>query len=113
MQTARSCCIAAAAALVFTCGCTIASRRLQPEVPATLRIGETVAVEMPSRRRYDIGSAGSSLVLRKQKRQHDTTIYIYRAIEAGDETLVATPRDPGTDGCISCDTVHYFVKVIR
>jgi hypothetical protein len=49
----------------------------------------------------------------KQTQQDDTTIYIYRAVELGDQTLVATPREPGPGGCISCVTVHYFIKVIQ
>jgi hypothetical protein len=113
MQTVRGCWVAAVAALVFACGGTLASVRLQPEAPTILHVGETVAVEVPSDRHYYIGSAGSSLVLRKKIRQPDTTIYIYRAVEAGNQTLVATPRDPGPDGCISCVTVHYFIKVIE
>jgi hypothetical protein len=113
MHTARTCGIVAAAAMVFACGGTLASARLQSETPTTLRIGETAALQVPSDRHYSIGSAGRSLTLVKQMQQHDTTTYIYRAIDVGDQTLVATPRDPGPGGCISCVTVHYFVRVTR
>jgi hypothetical protein len=107
------CLIAANAAVVFACGGTLPSVRLQPEAPTTVHVGETIAVQLPAERHYHLGSAGSSLALMKQLQQHDTTIYIYRAVEAGNHTLVASPRDPGPGGCISCVTVHYFVKVIR
>ena len=113
MHTVPVCWIVAEAAIVLACGGTVASVRLQPEAPTTLHVGETAAVRVPSGRHYDIGSAGSSLVLKKQMQQHDTTIYIYRAVEVGDQTLVATPQDPGPGGCISCVTVHYFIKVIQ
>ena len=40
-------------------------------------------------------------------------MYVYRAVAAGNQTLVLTPRDSGPDGCVSCVTVHYFVTVAR
>ena len=113
MHPASACWIVAMAAMVFACGGTPASVRVQPEAPTTLHVGETAAVQVPSDRHYQIGSAGSSLALMKETQQHDTTTYIYRAVEVGDHTLVATPRDPGPGGCISCVTVHYFIKVIQ
>ena len=67
---------------------------------------------MRSDRHYSISSAGSSLALVKQMQQHDMTVHVYHAVEVGNQTLVATPRDPGPDGCVSCVTVHYFIKVI-
>jgi hypothetical protein len=70
------------------------------------------AVHMPSDQ-HMIGSAGSSLVLMKQKQQQGTTVYLYRAVEPGNQTFVATPREPTLDGCVSCVTVHYFIKVIQ
>jgi hypothetical protein len=113
MHTARVYWIIAVAPFVFGCGGSLASVQLQPGAPTTLRVGETAAVQLPSDRHYHLGSAGSSLTLTKQMQQHDTTIYVYRAVEVGDQALVATPRDPGSDGCISCVTVHYFIRVIR
>src|SRR5439155_22329394 len=93
MHMARVCWIVAVAAMVFACGGALTSVRLQPEARATLHIGETAAVQVPSDRHYQIGYAGRSLALMKQMQQHDTTIYIYRAVAVGDHTLVATPRD--------------------
>jgi hypothetical protein len=112
-QSLVSLAIGAEVTMVFACGGTLASVQLQPEAPTTLRVGETAAVQVPADRHYDIGSAGRSLALVKQMQQHDSTIYVYRAVEVGDQTLVATPRDPGPDGCVSCVTVHYFIRVIR
>ena len=109
----RVCWMVAVAALAFACGATLASVRLQPEAPTTLRVGETAAIQVPSDRGYRFGSAGSALALMKETQQRDTTTYIYRAVEVGNQTLVATPREPGPGGCISCVTVHYFIKVIQ
>jgi hypothetical protein len=53
----RLCWIVAMAALVFACGGTLASVRLQPEAPTRLRVGETAAIQLPSDRHYHIGSA--------------------------------------------------------
>ena len=49
----------------------------------------------------------------KRKEQQGTTIYFYRAAGIGNQTLVATPESPGPGQCISCVTVHYFIKVIQ
>ena len=113
MQALRVCPVAACAAVVFVCCGVPASVRLQPEQLATLHVGETAAVHVASDRQYSIGSAGTALALMNRMQHHATTIYIYRAVDVGNETLVATPRDPGPDGCASCVTVHYFIKVVR
>jgi hypothetical protein len=101
------------AATVVACGGTLPSVRLQPETRTTIQVGETAAVQVPSDRHFHIGSAGDSLKLVKQLQQHDTTIYVYRAVQVGNHALVATPRDPGPGGCISCVTEHYLVTVIQ
>lgn len=100
-------------ALLIACGPTLSVIRLQPEQPATLRVGQIVTVHVPSQRNYSIGSAGSSLVLTKQAQQDDMTVYFFRAASIGNQTLVAAPRDAGPERCISCVTAHYFVRVIE
>jgi len=52
-------------------------------------------------------------MLLKRTEERETTVYRYRAVAPGNQTLVLTPRDPGPDGCISCVTVHYFITVAR
>lgn len=113
MEMARICLLATATALMLACGGTLSVIRLQPEQPATLRVGQIAAVHVPSERNYSIGSAGTSLVLTRQTQQDGATVYFYRAVSIGDQTFVATPRDPGPGQCISCVTTHYFVKVIE
>jgi hypothetical protein len=95
------------------CGRTLAVIQLQPEDRSTLRVGDVAAVRVAAERHYSIGSAGTSLVLTKRTEERGTTVYFYRAVAAGPQTLVLTPRDPGPDGCISCVTVHYFVTVAK
>lgn len=99
--------------LCSACAGTLAAVPLQPEAPATLHVGEIAVLRVTSERHYAIGGAGSALVLMNQADEDDTTSYFYRAVRAGNQTFVATPRDPGADGCVSCVTVHYFVKVIE
>jgi hypothetical protein len=113
LRTAGVCLVIAAAASALACSPSVASARLLPDTPTTLLVGETAAVEVSSDRQYSIGSAGSSLALVKQMQRQETTVYIYRAVGVGHQTLVATPGDPGPDGCVSCVTVHYFITVIR
>jgi hypothetical protein len=52
-------------------------------------------------------------MLMKQQQQQGATVYLYRAVEPGTQTFVATPREPTPDGCVSCVTVHYIIKVIQ
>jgi hypothetical protein len=107
-------CRAVVATTIFgACGGTLAAVQLQPEAPATLHIGEIAVLRVTSERHYAIGGAGSALVLMNQTDEEDTTSYFYRAVRAGNQTFVATPRDPGPDRCISCVTAHYFVTVIE
>ena len=61
---------------------------LRPEEPSILHVGDIAEVRL-------------------------ATVYRYRAVTAGNHTLVLTPRDPGPDGCVSCVTVHYFIQVAK
>jgi hypothetical protein len=105
--------VVAATTLLSACGPTLAGVRLQPEVLTTFHVGDIVAIHVPSARHYSIGSGGTALTLIKRTEQEDTTVYLYRAVETGRQTFVATPREPGPGGCVSCVTVHYFVSVIE
>ena len=86
---------------------------LRPEEQAILHVGDIAEVRVASDRHYTVGSAGTALTLMKRIDEHGTTVYRYRAVTAGNHTLVLTPRDPGPDGCVSCVTVHYFIQVAR
>jgi hypothetical protein len=112
METARVCGMATAMALLWSCAGTPLVVQVQPEEPAVLHVGALAAVQVPSDRHYEIGSAGRSLVLLKQTEKQGTMTYLYRAVAVGNQTLVATPREPGLDGCVSCVTVHHFIKVV-
>ena len=105
---------ATALAVAFSSACALAaSVQLQPEVDSTIHVGDVAALRLPSNRQFSIGSAGNALVLINHKPARDETIYLYRAVAVGRQTFVATPRNPGSDGCISCVTVHYFANVIQ
>jgi hypothetical protein len=97
-------------ALLCACGRTTILH-LQPERQATLHVGELATIELPADAHYTIGSAGDSLVLQKRDQRQGTTNYLYRAVDVGAYTIVATPAEPGPSHCVSCVTIHYFVKV--
>jgi len=88
-------------------------RALRPEERARLHVGDVAAVRVASNRHYAVGSAGAALTLLKRSEARGTTVYLYRAVAAGNQTFVLTPRDPGSDGCVSCVAVHYFVEVLK
>ena len=107
----------AAASVVVTVICLCTGCRsvaeLQPEQPATVRVRDLAAVRVDAGRHYAVGSDGNSLTLVKRAEERKTTVYLYRAVAPGHQTLVLTPRDPGPDGCVSCVTVHYFITVAK
>jgi hypothetical protein len=91
----------------------VASVTLEPEKDLTVHLGDVAALRVPSSRQFSIGSAGSALLFVNKKQAGDDTVYFYRAVAIGRQTFVATPRNPGPDGCVSCVTVHYFANVIQ
>jgi hypothetical protein len=104
--------IVAVSSLSAGCAPAVGSVQLQPEVASVLQVGQSASLSVPSDRDFSIGSAGAALVLTRQEQHGASTIYVYRAVQAGDQTFVATPKAPGADGCVSCVTMHYFAKVI-
>ena len=113
IRTVSACWIAAMVGTVCACSVMLGSVQLQPEEPATVHVGQIATLHVPSERHYTIGSAGRSLMLVRQADQQGTTIYLYRAVQIGNQTLVATPGGIEGRQCISCATQHYFVRVIR
>jgi hypothetical protein len=99
--------------LGFAACATGPSVRLQPEADSLVHVGEVAELRVASNQHFSVGTAGSALTLLKQKQSRGDTIYLYRAVAVGDQTFVATPKDPGPDGCLSCVTVHYFAKIIQ
>ena len=97
----------------FLCGCghAITFLRLQPERQAVLHVGELAAIDVRSDAQYSFGGAGNALILADRMQRKGVTTYLYRAMNTGQQTIVATLADPGPSNCISCVTIHYFVKV--
>jgi len=96
------------------CGCAHqrAPFRIEPDrYQVALHVGDLAVIEVPSEGRYSLGGPGNALILQERKEHKGVTSYIYRALHVGDDTIVATPAKPGPDGCVSCVTLHYFVKV--
>jgi hypothetical protein len=102
--------------LVLAASCSVfpgCSPTLQPEQPATIRVGDLATVRVDSARHYSLASAGDALTLLRQGEEGTTTLYVFSGAAPGQATLVLTPRDPGPDNCISCVTLHYFITVVR
>ena len=96
---------------LLTCAACARVTLLRPEDRATLHIGETVALRVPTT--YSaIGGAGGALLLRKKNVRRDGIVYVYRAVRPGNQTFVAAPQTQ-TGECVSCVTVHWFVTVIQ
>ena len=103
--------LAVSMAVSFSCARALVSVQVEPELQTSLHIGEIAALRLPSDREYVIvGSAGGSLETVKQQGRRAAPVY--RAAQAGNQTLVATPKGLRDGDCVSCVTVHYFVKVI-
>lgn len=84
---------------------------LLPEQRTTLHIGQIATLQMPAKREYVIEQTGKTLV--ESKRQGRNRTVVYRAAHAGNETIILTPVGLAESQCVSCDTRHYFVTVVR
>jgi hypothetical protein len=85
--------------------------RLHPEEPATLHVGEVALVEIVQP--YSMmGSAGDALLLTGTRNGRNKTVFVYRAVRTGNETLIAAPNDLPSGHCVSCVTQHYFISVV-
>jgi hypothetical protein len=104
--------VCAVVSLAAACARPLTSVPLVPEVRTTLHVGEIGALYVPTRPRYSVGSAQTALVPFKQLHQEDRVVYLYRAVSAGNDTLVLTPDGIPDGQCISCVTQHYFVTVV-
>jgi len=105
------CIVTVFAAVMSACAARRGSVQLQPEEPTTLHVGQTATVTLASHY-ATIGMAGDALALVRQVHQPDRTIYSYRAVSVGSQTLITAPADVPDGQCISCVTLHYFVRVI-
>ena len=111
MRRPPACSIAIIIAVSLSCARAVASIRVEPEQQTTLHVGEIAALQLPSDREYTIvGSAGSSLVPLQPPGRPAAPVY--RAAQTGNQTFVATPKGLRDGDCISCVTVHYFVRVV-
>ena len=90
-----------------------APTRLQPEQRATLHVNQLALIELPKTPPTSIaGSAGESLVLVRRRNRRNTTVFLYRAVHAGNHVFIVTPDNLPDGHCISCVTEHYFVTVV-
>lgn len=98
--------------LTLGCRATLSPVTLRADTATTLHVGDVAVVRVASDRHFSLGSAGEALAFVKEQQRGASTTFVYRAAAVGKNTIVATPREPGPDGCVSCVTVHYFVDVV-
>jgi hypothetical protein len=84
--------------------------RLVLEHTTALHVGELAVLHIPSDRRYVRSANGAwrdVLALVKQSGRDLT----FRAVHTGLGVIVISPDVPDGE-CISCATIHYFIKVV-
>jgi len=96
---------------VSGCASTPAPVRLEPEERVVLHLRDRATIEVATDQKYSLDSAGDALRLTRKREHRDQTVFTFRAVHTGDETLLATPDVP-QGHCIACVTMHYFVTVV-
>jgi hypothetical protein len=80
------------------------------ENTTTLRVGQAAVLHIPSDRRYlpSINGAWQDVLALVHQSGRDVT---FRAVQPGSGVIILSP-DVATGECISCATLHYFIKVV-
>ena len=108
----RICVAIAVAVSVAACATIPAAVTLAAEEHTIVHVGDAAALSLPTGHQFTGWGAGGSLALIKRTRKHGREVYLYRAVQPGNETFLSTPRALAQSDCISCVTAHYFVTVI-
>ena len=108
----HTCAAIAVAVSVATCATVPAAVTLSAEERTIVHVGDDAALSLPPGHQFTGWGAGGSLALIKRTRKHGREVYLYRAVQPGNETFLSTPRALAQSDCISCSTAHYFVTVI-
>jgi hypothetical protein len=96
--------------LVLGCVACAPVMQLKPEERATLHVGQTAALQMPTTYGGLVGGAGDALMLVQRKVGRERILYLYRAVQPGNQVFLAVSEKRE---CVSCVTVHWFVTVIQ
>jgi hypothetical protein len=80
------------------------------ENTTTLQVGEVAVLHIPSDRRYLHAANGAwrDVLALVEQSERDVT---FRAVHPGSGVIIISPDVPDGE-CISCATLHYFVKVV-
>lgn len=80
------------------------------ENTTTLQVGEVAVLHIPSDRRYlhSANGAWRDVLALVGQSERDVT---FRAVRPGSGVIIISPDVPDGE-CISCATLHYFVKVV-
>ncbi len=102
--------------LAFTIACLISRDARSAAKPitlaledwTTLHVGEVAVLHIPSDMPYKLNGFGDVITLVKQSGLDVT----FRAVRPGTTPIILSPANRPDGECISCVTVHYFVKVV-
>ena len=87
-----------------------ATVRVEQEQSSTVHVGQIASVRVPAN--HSFGGAAPTLKLVGRFKQRGATVYLYRAIRAGNATFVASPNNLKPGDCISCVTIHWFITIV-
>lgn len=77
----------------------------------TLHVGQIAVLQTGSTHKYDTKLEGDAIAPFDDAQQ-DRNRHFYRAVHAGNATLLITPADLKEGDCISCVTRHCFISVV-
>jgi hypothetical protein len=84
---------------------------LRPGERTTLHIGQIATLRPGSAHSYTVTLEGDAVV-RLPEQVQSGKLYSYRAVHAGNATLLMTPTDRKAGECVDCVTRHCFLTVV-
>ena len=103
------------AVLLLTAGLLGAGRPasvgLRVEERTTLHIGQVATLKPGSVHSYAVTLEGDA-VIRLPEQVQSGKLFSYRAVRAGNATLLITPTDLKAGECVDCVTRHCFLTVV-
>ena len=89
---------------------TPAHVRLRLEGRTTFHVGQVVDLRLSSSHPYSVTLEGDAIV--PLKAVQSGKMYSYRAVRAGNATLLVAPTDRKVGECVDCVTRHCFLTVV-
>jgi len=86
--------------------------QIEVEQTTTVRVGQLAVLHVPDARLYnpsEINGAWRDVLTRVRRSGRTVT---FRAVKTGPGVIILSPNVPDGE-CISCKTLHYFIRVIN